>query len=64
MKGKALNYQKNYKKALTILQNGLDFAIEDTMEAEFYKEMAIAYKGLGNLKEEKKYTEKYRKLKS
>ena len=64
MKGKALNYQKNYKKALTTLENGIDFVIEDNMEADFYKEMAISYKGLGNSKEEKKYNEKSRKLKS
>ena len=63
MNGKALNNQKNYKKALTILENGIDFVIEDAMEANFYIEMANAYKGLGNLKEEKKYREKYEKLK-
>ena len=64
MNGKALNFQKNYTKALTILKNGIDFVIEDTMEAAFYQEIAIAYKGLGNLKEEKKYLEKSKKLKS
>ncbi|MGB0879720.1 MAG: hypothetical protein ACPGTO_04055, partial [Polaribacter sp.] len=64
MNGKALNYQKSYKKALSILENGIDFVIEDAIEADFYKEMANAYKGLGNLKEEKKYREKYKKLKS
>ena len=64
MNGKALNYQKNYKEALTILESGIDFVFEDAMEANFYTEMAIAYKGLGNLKEEKKYREKYKKLKS
>lgn len=64
MKGKALNYQKNYKKALITLENGIDFVIEDTMEANFYKEMAISYKGLGDSKEENKYKEKARKLKN
>lgn len=64
IKGRALNYQKNYKNALTILENGIDFVIEDNMEADFYQEMAIAHKGLGNLKEEKKYKEKSKKLKS
>lgn len=63
MNGKALNNQKNYKKALTILESGIDFVIEDSMEADFYVEMANAYKGLGNLEEEKKYREKYKKLK-
>ncbi|MCI2228634.1 hypothetical protein MC378_05600 [Polaribacter sp. MSW13] len=64
MKGKALNYQKSYKKALSTLQNGIDFVIEDRMEANFYLEMAKAYKGLGNLNEEKKYIQKANKLKN
>ena len=64
VKGKALNYQKKYKKALLSLQSGIDFVIEDTMEADFYKEMAVSYKGLGNLKEEKKFIEKSNKIKS
>ena len=61
VKGKTLNYQKKYKKALLSLQNGIDFVIEDKMEANFYKEMAISYKGLGNFKEEKKFIEKSKK---
>jgi hypothetical protein len=34
------------------------------MEADFYKEIAKAYKGLGNVKEENKYQQKVKKLKS
>ena len=64
MKGKALNYQKNHKEALSVLENGFDFVIEDNMEANFYIEMAKAYKGLGNLIEENKYQQKADKLKS
>jgi predicted Zn-dependent protease len=64
MKGKALNYKKEYKKALLSLQNGIDFVIEDKIEVSFYKEMAIAYKGLGNLKEAKKFIEKSKKNKN
>lgn len=60
---KALNYQKSYKNALTILQSGIDFVIDDKMEIDFYLQMAIAYKGLGDEKEEKKYLEKANKLK-
>ena len=63
MKGKALNYQKKYKKALLSLENGIDFVIEDDMEADFYKEMAVSYKGLGNFKEEKKFINKSKKIK-
>ncbi len=64
IKGKALNYQKKYKKALATLKNGIDFVIEDQMEANFYQEMAKSYKGLGNYKEEKKYEKKSKNLKS
>ena len=64
MKGKALNYQKQYKKALTTLNNGIDFVIENKMEADFYSEMSKSYKGLENFKEQKKYQEKSKKLKS
>ena len=64
VKGKALNYQKKYKNALLILQNGIDFVIEDIMEADFYKEMSVSYKGLGNFKEEKRFIQKSNKIKS
>jgi len=64
MQGKALNNNKEYNIALTTLQNGIDFVIEDEMEVDFYKEMAKSYKGLGNFKEEEKLAEKIKKLKN
>ncbi|WP_405611313.1 tetratricopeptide repeat protein [Polaribacter sp. Asnod1-A03] len=63
MQGKALNYKKEYNIALTTLQSGIDFVIEDKMEVDFYKEMAKSYKGLGNFKEEEKLTDKIKKMK-
>ena len=60
--GSTLNVNREFKKALEILQNGIDFVIEDAMEALFYKEMAFAFKGLNNKVEERKYMERYRKL--
>ena len=60
--GSTLNVNREFKKALEILQNGIDFVIEDAMEALFYKEMALAYKGLNNKVEEGRYMEKYKKL--
>jgi tetratricopeptide (TPR) repeat protein len=60
--GSTLNINREFKKALEILQNGIDFVIEDAMEALFYKEMALAYKGLNNKVEEERYMEKYKKL--
>jgi predicted Zn-dependent protease len=64
MKGKALNLQKSHEKALSTLQNGIDFVIDDKMEVAFYKEIAEAFKGLGNTKKENSYKQKARKLKS
>tara|TARA_R110002049_G_scaffold2846_9_gene23167 strand:+ start:2268 stop:3242 length:975 start_codon:yes stop_codon:yes gene_type:complete len=63
MNGKALNANKKYKEALAVLNNGIDFVIEDEMEAVFYREMALSYKGLGNKLEENKYKEKSKKVK-
>ena len=60
--GSTLNVNREFKKALEILQNGIDFVIEDAMEVLFYKEMALAYKGLNNKVEEKRYMEKFKKL--
>lgn len=64
IKAKTLNAQQHHKNALTTLQNGIDFVIEDQMEIGFYEEMAKAYKGLGNTKEELKYQQKAKKIKS
>ncbi len=62
--GKSLNNKKDYKKALAILKNGIDFVIEDKMEIVFYMEIIKAYKGLGNTKDKEKYQQKVKKLKS
>jgi len=62
--GKALNDTKNYKNALSILQSGIDFVIENKMEAAFYLEIARAFKGLGNDKDQMKYLQKAKNLKS
>lgn len=64
MKAKVLTNQKNYLEALTTLQNGIDFVIDDQMQAKFYIQMAKIYKFLGNKKEEEKYTQKVKQLKS
>lgn len=64
MKAKALIYQKNYKKALITLENGIDFVIEDKMEVDFYNQYAKAYKELGDTNQAKKYKQKANKLKS
>tara|TARA_R110001592_G_scaffold111060_7_gene307872 strand:- start:895 stop:1938 length:1044 start_codon:yes stop_codon:yes gene_type:complete len=62
--GKALNDTKNHKKALSILKDGIDFVIDNEMEAAFYLEIATAYKNLGDTKEEIKYLQKAKNLKN
>lgn len=49
MNAKALNNNKNFKKALELLTNGIDFVIDNnSLEADFYDEMFKSYNGLGN----------------
>jgi tetratricopeptide (TPR) repeat protein len=62
--GKALNAKKEYKIALQVLKNVLDFFFEDAMEANFYKEISLSYMGLGNKEAADKYREKIKKLKN
>lgn len=60
-RAKSLNDQKLHKKALTILETGIDFIIDNpTMLNSFYREMANSYKSLGN---ENKYQEFINKIK-
>ncbi len=59
MNGKALNNNKSYKKAITSLQSGIDFVIDDAqMEQRFYQELIKAYTGLGDTKNANKYKNK------
>lgn len=59
MHGKALNLNKEYKKAVKSLQNGIDFVIDDnSLEKRFYTQLLIAYKGLGDNKNITKYQKK------
>lgn len=63
MNGKANNHVKNHKKALAVLNIGIDFVIEEKMEAAFYSEISKAYKGLGMDKEAQDYLQKAKKIK-
>jgi predicted Zn-dependent protease len=52
MHAKALNIQEKYQKAISQLQNGIDFVIDNKMlEADFYEELAFSYSHLGKKKE-------------
>lgn len=56
---KALNALKEYKKAIEMLEIGLDYIIDNaTLEKEFYQTFADAYKKMGNSKKEKFYRKK------
>ena len=62
MNARALNKNKNYKKAILSLQNGIDFVIDNPiMENRFYNEFIISYRGLGDRKNEEKYRKKLSK---
>lgn len=55
----ALNHLKKYNEAINVLTIGIDFVIDDTtMEANFYKQLSIAYIGINNKNEADKYKNK------
>lgn len=65
MRGKSLNYQKAHKKALTMLENGIDFVIDNTnLEATFYEEMANAYLGMKNTNKATEFKNRAKKLRA
>jgi len=48
MNGTSLNQMKKYNAALSSLQSGLDYVIDDVLlEADFYEQMSLSYKGMG-----------------
>lgn len=56
MYARALNKLKKYGKAVTTLQNGIDYVIDNyDIEAIFYEELSLAHKGLGKNVESSKY---------
>ncbi|WP_408024771.1 tetratricopeptide repeat protein [Tenacibaculum sediminilitoris] len=63
MNGKALNNNKDYKKALETLQNGIDFVIDNNeIKTKFYMEISRAYQGLNNIKKANSYKSKAKKI--
>ena len=54
--GLANNQLKNFKKAATILESGLDFVIDDdALEINFNIQLGEAYSGLGDTNKKEKY---------
>lgn len=62
--GVAENTLENYKEAEEMLLMGLDFLIDNPqMESDFYKQLSVAYQGLGNASEAEKFIKKLDQLK-
>ena len=61
--GLANNQLKNFKKAVSILETGLDYLVDDkALEINFYIQLGQAYSGLGNNAKKESYFIKADKL--
>lgn len=61
--GLALNKLGKYNEAIDVLTLGIDFVIDNTpMEADFYEQLSVSYKGLKQLNKALKYEQKAEKL--
>ena len=59
MNARALNQKKEYQNALGILEKGFDYIVEDILlEANFYEQMSLSYKGMGQNVNASKYYNK------
>jgi tetratricopeptide (TPR) repeat protein len=62
--GLAQNGLKKYQNAITILENGLDFVLDDNaLTINFYEAIILAYSGLGNTSKVNYYKQLVQKLK-
>ena len=65
MRGKSLQIQQKHSQAVTLLESGIDFVIDNPdLESQFYETIAKAYDGLGNSGKAQKYRSKAKKLKT
>ena len=56
MNGRSLNSLRKNKEALSILEEGLDYIIEDDqIKSDFYEEMSLSHKALGDNKQATEY---------
>ena len=61
--GFGYNQMKNFKKAKELLENGLDFVVENkTLEANFYKQLIISCENLNDKVKKEVYTNKLKQL--
>jgi len=64
MNGRALNSLRKNNEALAVLEEGLDYIIEDDqLYSAFYQELSLSYKALGNNKMATEYYNKAMELK-
>lgn len=63
MNGTALNNTKQYKDAIPVLEEGLEYLIDNTtMEADFYEQLSLSHKGTSNNVVAAKYLSKAKNL--
>jgi tetratricopeptide (TPR) repeat protein len=61
--GLANNQLKNFKKAASVLDNGIDFVLDDAaLEINFYIQLGEAYSGMGDTVKKEKYFTKANEL--
>jgi tetratricopeptide (TPR) repeat protein len=61
--GVALNRLNKSKKAIDVLETGLDYIIDDPkMEADFYKQLSLAHTALNNTTKAKTFSDKAKQL--
>lgn len=64
MNGRALNSLRKNNEALAVLEEGLDYIIEDDqLKSAFYQELSLSYKALGNNKMATEYYNRAMELK-
>lgn len=65
MHAKALNSLRKYAEAVDILEEGMEFLVEDdVMLVEFLEELSLSHKGLGDNKKASQYYQKAMELKN
>ncbi len=62
--GFGFNQLKNFKKAKEVLENGLDFVVENkTLETNFYKQLIISCENLNDIAKKQLYSNKLKQIK-
>ena len=65
MNAKALINSKKYNEAIDVLNNGIDFVVDDiNLEIDFYEQNIICFEALNQDKDAKKYLDKINRLKT